>query len=789
MIRVPPVARARLGRTLAAFGLVLASAVPALAQLVPGWSTRQFTFERIDADRVRLQREVEIEGEKGSPNEGQKFFADDLELNTSTGELTASGNVVFSTPDARISADTVVFNTRTKHGTFTNASGIASLGERGEQDRSMFGTLEPDVYFYGETIEKIDVDKYRLTRGGFTTCVQPTPRWQIVSGRATINLDDYVILRNAVIQVKDVPVFYLPILYYPIQSDDRATGLLIPTYGRSTYRGQSISNAFFWAINRSQDATLLHDWFMSRGQGAGVEYRYVASAQSQGDFRAYGLKEKAGTIETGEGVVTEPERNNYWLRANVAQSLPGGLRGRARLDYFSDISVEQLFNNNLYQSTFSTRSLGGGISGSWGGLSVSGNYQRTESFYNSTDSFVSGSAPGLVASFSGQRLGSLPVYASINADASQTLWQQRSGGSVDDRSVGKVDILPSLRAPLSSLPFLSVNASLGYRMTYFTESLDADNVQIPVAVTRRYADMKAEVIGPVFTRVFTPGNAFADRMKHVVEPAFSVQRLTNIDEQERIPTTASYEYIVGGVTRVTYGLTNRLLVRRGGSEGEAAAGSAAAASSGAPREMLSVGVSQSYYSDPEASRYDNNYSYSLFFRDPSHYSTIALIARSLPAPAVGLDFRMEYDPEAGTIDPEAPNRATSPKLVGFGLNGTIRSRVIEASAGWNKQNYGGGSLINSNHYIQQSTTIRLAQNRLGGTVQFNYDIGRSTLLQQRYIANYNAQCCGISFEYQTFNFANAGLAVNQDRRFNFSFTLAGVGSFSNFFGNFGGRTY
>ena len=35
-------------------------------------------------------------------------------------------------------------------------------------------------------------------------------------------------LRNAVVEVKDVPVFYLPMLYYPIQEDDRATGFLMP---------------------------------------------------------------------------------------------------------------------------------------------------------------------------------------------------------------------------------------------------------------------------------------------------------------------------------------------------------------------------------------------------------------------------------------------------------------------------------------------------------------------------------------------------------------------------------
>ena len=408
----------------------------AAAQLVPGWNTKQFTLERLDGERVRLMREVEIEGEPGSPNEGQKFFADELELNTRTGELTASGNVVFTTPDARISADSVVFNTRTRLGTFNNASGIASLGDRGQQDRSMFGTMEPDVYFYGQTIEKVDVDKYKISRGGFTTCVQPTPRWEIVSGNATVNLNDYALLRNAVIRVKDVPIFYLPVMYYPIQGDDRATGFLLPTYGRSTFRGQSISNAFFWAISRSHDATLMHDWFPSRGQGAGAEYRYVASPQAQGDVRFYTLRERETVIDTGGGPVTDPARASYQFNTNVSQALPAGLRARARVDYFSSVTAQQLYNNNFFQASAGTRSVSGGVSGAWGGVSLAGSFQRTESFFNADNSFVNGQAPGVTASLSGRRLGQLPVYASVNAEASRVLWQQRSGTDIADFGLG-----------------------------------------------------------------------------------------------------------------------------------------------------------------------------------------------------------------------------------------------------------------------------------------------------------------------------------------------------------------
>ena len=50
-----------------------------------------------------------------------------------------------------------------------------------------------------------------------------------------------------------------------------------------------------------------------------------------------------------------------------------------------------------------------------------------------------------------------------------------------------------------------------------------------------------------------------------------------------------------------------------------------------------------------------------------------------------------------------------------------------------------------------------------------------------------AQCCGVQVEYQQFNFPDtAGFPLSSDRRINFGFVLAGLGTFSNFFGAFGG---
>src|SRR5690606_31777686 len=126
-------------------------------------------------------------------------------------------------------------------------------------------------------------------------------------------------------------LFYWPFLYYPIQDDDRATGFLMPTYGTSTFRGQAISNAFFWAINRSQDATFVHDWFTRAGQGAGVEYRYVRAAGSAGELRAYRFMRSETTFEADGVSRTLPGATSHDVTGTLVQSLGRGIVARARV--------------------------------------------------------------------------------------------------------------------------------------------------------------------------------------------------------------------------------------------------------------------------------------------------------------------------------------------------------------------------------------------------------------------------------------------------------------------------
>ena len=301
----------------------------------------------------------------------ESLSADQVEIFQDTNVMIATGNVVFTSGGSRIAADRLEYNTRTRTGTFFNGFGTSTMqrsrgprsptqtaqftqsAQYGQQqrpgDKSMFGAQEADVYFYGEKISKVGEEKYRITSGGFTTCVQPTPRWQLTSGTVTLNLKHYAILTNSLFRVKCVPVLYLPIFYYPINKEDRATGFLMPMYGTSTIKGQTLSNAFFWAINRSQDATVLHDWFSKTGQGFGAEYRYVAAPGSDGQIRFYNLSEHEAEYDNGAGgLTTTPARESYQVNGALSQRISKSFRARGRVDYFSDISVQQTYSQNIY---------------------------------------------------------------------------------------------------------------------------------------------------------------------------------------------------------------------------------------------------------------------------------------------------------------------------------------------------------------------------------------------------------------------------------------------------------
>src|SRR6266545_4187331 len=703
-----------------------ATAFPARAQATMPtgcsvkWAATSQDFVGINENHYRLVRDVQVDC-----NEVQ-LFADQAEVFSDADRMRASGNVLFVSGTSRISADRMEFNTRTKTGTFFVASGIANIENRGI-DRSLFGTQEPDAFFWGETIEKLGPKTYRITHGGFTTCVQPTPRWEMVANSVTVTLEKHAVLTNMVLKVKDVPVFYLPAMYYPINKEDRATGFLIPIYGSSTIRGQTINNAFFWAINRSQDATLYHNFYSKTGQSFGGEYRYIQSAASSGSFQTSIVKEHEATYPQANGsqnVIAGID--SYTISGTVLQKLPANLRLTGSANYFSSLIAQQRYQQNIYAATNRTRNFGVNMTGNWGANNVSATMDRNETFSNDTDSTISGSQPRLNFSRAEKRLPGLPVYFGASSEFVQLVRTGHTPTKDTPLGLTRVDMLPTLRFPFTRLQFLTFNSSMRFHETYWSESLDDASARVPTGIQRRYFELASSITGPVFTKIFnTPGSSYAQKFKHVVEPSLVISRKTAITNRANIIQLEGTDYAVGGHTEYTYGLNNRLYAKKISS-----------------REILNVALQQTYYSDDRASTVDFNYQSTANGQlPPSNFSPLALQVHASPTTVTDATIRTEYDTHTNSLRSVTANGGLSAGWAvvnsGWSVNRSTPTKVGEAAK-------------TLTHYLNGTTVIRKPGNAFSGTYAFNFDMKAKDFLNQRIIGHYNTQCCGVAIEYQKF---------------------------------------
>ena len=751
--------------------ILAASVLPARAQgaTAPNgcdikWTATSDNVFNFNTNHYRLSRDVRIDC-----NDGQ-LFADEVEVFADADRMRASGNVVFISGGSRISADRLEFNTRTKTGTFYAASGIANIEGRRGIERSFFGTQEPDAFFYGETIEKLGPKTYKITHGGFTTCVQPTPRWEMVANSVTLVLEKRAVLTNMLLKVKDVPVFYLPAMYYPINKEDRATGFLLPIYGSSDIKGQTLNNAFFWAINRSHDATIYHNFYSKTGQSFGGEYRYVQSAGSAGNVQTTIVREHDATYDQDDGTqVTTQGIDSYTVTGSIAQQLPARFRLAGNANYFSSLVAQQRYQQNIYAATNRTRSFGVNVGGNRGANTFSGTFDRNEIFNNDTDSTITGSGPRFNYTRSEKRIPGLPIYVGGNAEVVKLI---RGGSKTTDGTttrqtddgLSRLDLMPTVRFPFTRLQFLTFNSSLRMRDTFWSDSLD-NGVRVPEGIHRRIFEVATSITGPVFTRIFnTPGSTYAQKFKHVIEPNLVIQRTTRFDNRDNIIKFEYVDNIPDGHTQYVYGVNSRLYAKK-----ESA------------REILTIGVSQTYYSDDRASAVDPRYQSSFEGAvPPTKFSPIALQAHVAPTIRTDATVRAEYDTQFDTLRALAANGGVAAgwtyTLVGWSLNRAIPRRLQDP-------------ITTASHYLNAATTLRKPGNAWSAIYGFNYDLLTKAFLNQRIIAHYNTQCCGLAIEYQKFNFGTrAGtVGVPTDQRFNLSFTLAGIGTFSDLFGAFGGE--
>jgi LPS-assembly protein len=272
--------------------------------------TRQFVAgEEAGPARTDEVREVAIDAET---------LSYDRQVNT----LTARGGVTVTHGDTTLTADEVIYD-RT-HGTL-EASGTVVLTDPEAQLEGDFvhlhvddesgwveqGTVQLRAGSYivtGGRLEKHGGPRYSVADGIFTTCRcggLERPSWSIAGRETDVTLQGAGVVRGMTLRVKDVPVLYVPYLVFPANTE-RQSGFLFPRFGVSNARGFQYEQPFYWAIDKSRDATVVLDVETSARIGLVAEYRYVLSRRTHGQFTAAYYNEEIGGAPIGTPADPEP---------------------------------------------------------------------------------------------------------------------------------------------------------------------------------------------------------------------------------------------------------------------------------------------------------------------------------------------------------------------------------------------------------------------------------------------------------------------------------------------------
>ncbi|MCK4711053.1 MAG: LPS assembly protein LptD, partial [Gammaproteobacteria bacterium] len=129
----------------------------------------------------------------------------------------------------------------------------------------------PEIKLVGDTSTS-------FSQVNFTSCEPGKESWLFSADKLELDhIDESGSAHNAVIRVKDIPIFYLPYVSFPL-GERRRSGILTPELVFSdSGSGDQLRIPYYWNIAPNQDATITPVYLQNRGLQLITNYRYLTS--------------------------------------------------------------------------------------------------------------------------------------------------------------------------------------------------------------------------------------------------------------------------------------------------------------------------------------------------------------------------------------------------------------------------------------------------------------------------------------------------------------------------------
>lgn len=670
--------------------------------------------------------------------------ADEIDYDEKNGYAEARGNVKFDhfTGGEHIEADKVEYNLKEETGKYYNVRGYAPAKI---ETRPGILTSKSPFSFEGKWAERLQ-DRYILHEGFVTNCKLPKPWWRLSGSSFDIIPGERAIAHKSVFSVRRIPLFYTPMFYKSLERAPRKSGFLTPNFGNSSRRGVMLGGGYYWAINRSYDATYRAQLFTQRGIAHHVDFRGKPSETTDFNYILYGVNDR-GELVDGE---RRPPASGYLMSFQGRSVLKDGWQIRADINYLSSFKFRQSFTESYYEAIFAEVHSTAHMSKYWQTFSLDIVAWRVENFLstNENDKVSLRKIPSLEFRSRDRQISDrvLPIWVSLESSAA--LLKRNELGNSTSEFVDRLDFEPRVTTALRWKD-IHLIPSFSIRETNYGSSVLPNQEFSGKNVLRSSREFSTELVLPSFARIY------GGKRKHVIEPRASYRYVNGIDNFHQYILFDETE-LLSNTSEVEISVTNRIFTKQ---------------KDGRVEETMSWSLTQRRFFDPtfggalvEGQRNVLLSSATLtgytFLDVARNYSPIVSVLRTRAFAGTNLEWRADYDPMRGHMTNSSlsgDKRFKNNMVVSVGHNQVRSNPILSpnanqifASAGYGQENVKGFSARAFIVYDYREGVLQHTQ------VQFSY----------------NTDCCGYSVQYRRFSFGD-----RNENQFRVAFAVANIGSF------------
>jgi len=742
----------RLG-LLGAFSAALAPAqqAPALFSQPPspvprpgGTEIRAFSQESVGPMRY-LRGSVEIRFGNSV------ISAEEVDYNESTGEVEARGDVRFNNSSRQedLHASKLSYNAHSEAGTFYDVHGTVGSASQGSP-RSL--STDNPFYIDGKVVHKT-AEHFSVHDGFVTNCDINSPWWTLTAPRTKIVPGKSATVHGGVFRLRKVPVFYFPIFKKSLERLPRKSGFLTPNIGNSSRFGLVFGQSYYWAINRSFDATIGATLYTDRGVATQIGLRGRPTATSHFDAYFFAVKDRGLKLNDGRRI----KQGGRSFTMNGSAAFPAGFRGVAEINHLSSLEFRQAFTQSFHEAVFSQVRSIGFVTNNFSTFSLNASFLRNENFQSveRDDTVIIRKLPSIEFGSHDRQIlhGPVPLWFSFDSSfglvsRTQPLFQTR-------RYVQRSDIHPRLTSKFYWRGF-HFTPTLGARVTSYGQSRNETGKLVGTNLHRGTREASLDIAPPALERIYDAPKWLGQKIKHVIEPRLSYRFVDGVKDFARVIRFDDRD-LVNNTNEAEISLANRVYAKD---------------ASGRVREVFTMEVWQRRYFDPEfggalvpgrRNVLQSTIGLTPFaFADQArNYSPIATTFRVRPAWRYALEWRYDYDPLRG-------------KVVNTSVNADFRlSNIWSVTVGHNAVRT---PTVLSPKSNQLFTIARVGDfNRRGWNFAVSniYDYRQAIFLYTAIQSTYNTDCCGFSAEWRRFAIGR----TRNDNQIRVTLSIANVGSF------------